>query len=73
VVEERQAGRAPELGRRNGLIVGIGIALYLIGFLVLDAVRENHEGFLAFLAPFTILAGMIAVVVGLLAPGTKGG
>lgn len=44
----------------------ISAGVFLFGYVLLGLVGKNPEGFLGFLAPLTILAGIILVPVSLL-------
>lgn len=43
-----------------------GILIYFLGFVFLSMVGQNYTGFMSFLAPFSIVLGIILISVGLL-------
>lgn len=43
-----------------------GIIIYFLGFFFLSLVGQNYTGFMSFLAPFSIVLGIILISVGLL-------
>lgn len=43
-----------------------GIVVYFLGFLFLSMVGQNYTGFMSFIAPFSIILGVILISVGLI-------
>ncbi|MBN1898718.1 MAG: hypothetical protein JW827_08075 [Spirochaetes bacterium] len=43
-----------------------GVAVYFLGFLFLGMIGQNYTGFMSFLAPFSIISGIILISVGLI-------
>lgn len=52
------------LSKRSKLITGVGIFVFLFGYLLLAMVGKHPESALGFIASLTILAGIIIVPVG---------
>ena len=50
----------------NWMIIGGGLVIYLIGFLLIKMVGQTPESWIGFLAPFTIILGLFLVIVGML-------
>lgn len=55
-----------KISKKNKIILAIGLVIFAISFLFIYMVGEHPEGFMGFLAPFTMLAGIIVIVVGFL-------
>ncbi len=43
-----------------------GIVIYALGFVFLYFVYQNYTGFMSFLAPFSIVLGIILISIGLI-------
>ncbi len=43
-----------------------GIVIYILGFIFLFFVGQNYTGFFSFIAPFSIVLGIILISVGLI-------
>ena len=43
-----------------------GIFIYALGFVFLAFVGQNYTGFFSFIAPFSIVTGIILISVGLI-------
>lgn len=55
-----------KISKKNKIILAIGLVIFAISFLFIYMVGEHPEGFMGFLAPFTMLAGIIVIVIGFL-------
>lgn len=55
-----------KISKKNKIILAIGLFIFAISFLFIYMVGEHPEGFMGFLAPFTMLAGIIVIVIGFL-------
>ncbi|WP_295163504.1 hypothetical protein [uncultured Brachyspira sp.] len=55
-----------KLSRQNLIILIIGLLLFALSFLFTAMIGQHPEGFLGFLAPFTMLAGIITIAAGFL-------
>jgi len=55
--------------KKNWIIVFAGIGVFLFGFFVLAQVGKNYHGFFGLLAPLMLIAGLLVISWGLLAPG----
>ena len=60
-----------KLSKQNLIILLIGLALFAISFLFIYLVGEHPEGFMGFLAPFTMLVGIITITFGFLHNSNK--
>lgn len=47
-------------------ILKAGILIYILGFVFLFFVGQNYTGFWSFIAPFSIVLGIILISVGLI-------
>jgi hypothetical protein len=54
--------------RRNWIVTLSGVGVFFLGLLLMVFVGKNHHGVLGFLAPFSLIAGLIMCVVGTLLP-----
>lgn len=54
------------LSKKNLIVVGAGLVIFMLGFLFLYLVKGNPEGPMGFVAPMTLLAGIIVIPVGFL-------
>jgi len=50
----------------GGQILKLGILVYLCGFGFLYLVGNNYTGFWSFMAPFSIVFGVILISIGLI-------
>lgn len=55
-----------KISKKNAIILAIGFAIFAISFLFIYMVGDSPEGFMGFLAPFTMLVGIIVLVIGFL-------
>lgn len=56
-----------KLKKINGdSILKSGIVIYILGFIFLYFVEQNYTGFWSFMAPFSIILGVILISIGLL-------
>lgn len=55
-----------KISKKNAIILAIGLAIFAISFLFIYMVGDSPEGFIGFLAPFTMLVGIIVLVIGFL-------
>lgn len=55
-----------KISKKNGIILAIGLIIFALSFLFIFMVGKNPEGFMGFLAPFTMLVGIILIVIGFL-------
>ncbi len=55
-----------KISKKNAIILAIGLAIFAISFLFIYMVGNSPEGFMGFLAPFTMLVGIIVLVIGFL-------
>ncbi len=55
-----------KLSKKNIIILVIGLIIFALSFLLIALVGKNPEGILGFLAPFTMLIGIITIVTGFL-------
>ena len=44
-----------KISKKNGIILAIGLIIFALSFLFIFMVGKSPEGFMGFLAPFTIL------------------
>jgi len=58
--------RSGDMERLNWLTVFAGLLLFFSGFFILSFVGRDYHGFLGFLAPFVLIAGLILIGLGLL-------
>lgn len=54
------------ISKKNGFILAIGLVIFAISFLFIYMVGDSPEGFMGFLAPFTMLIGIIVLIIGFL-------
>ena len=52
-----------KLSKQNLIILIIGLVIFAISFLFTAMVGQHPEGFMGFLAPFTMLSGIIVIVI----------
>ena len=55
-----------KLSKQNIIILIIGLAIFALSVLFIAMVGQHPEGFMGFLAPFTMLIGIIVIVTGFL-------
>lgn len=55
-----------KLSKQNLIILFSGLVLFTISFLFIYLVGEHPEGFMGFLAPLTMLVGIIIITIGFL-------
>ena len=55
-----------KISKKNGIILAIGLIIFALRFLFIFMVGKSPEGFMGFLAPFTMLVGIILIVIGFL-------
>ncbi len=55
-----------KISKKNSLILAIGLVIFAVSFLFIYMVGDSPEGFMGFLAPFTMLVGIIVLVIGFL-------
>lgn len=55
-----------KISKKNAIILAIGFTIFAISFLFIYMVGDSPEGFMGFLAPFTMLVGIIVLVIGFL-------
>jgi len=55
-----------KINKKNAIILVTGLSIFALSFLFISMVGDNPEGFMGFLAPFTMLIGVIVIVVGFL-------
>lgn len=55
-----------KLTKQNLIILIIGLLIFALSFLFIALVGQHPEGFMGFLAPFTMLVGIIVIVTGFL-------
>ena len=55
-----------KLSKQNIIILIIGLAIFALSFLFIAMVGQHPEGFMGFLAPSTMLIGIIVIVTGFL-------
>ena len=55
-----------KISKKNGVILAIGLIIFAVSFLFIYLVGDKPEGFMGFLAPFTMLIGIIVLVIGFL-------
>lgn len=55
-----------KISKKNALILAIGLIIFAVSFLFIYFVGDAPEGFMGFLAPFTMLIGIIVLVIGFL-------
>ena len=55
-----------KLSKQNLIILIIGLLIFALSFLFIALVGQHPEGFMGFLAPFTMLVGIIVIVTGFL-------
>lgn len=53
-----------KLSKQNLIILIIGLLIFALSFLFIAMVGQHPEGFMGFLAPFTMLIGIIVIVAG---------
>ena len=53
-----------KLSKQNLIILIIGLLIFALSFLFIVMVGQHPEGFMGFLAPFTMLIGIIVIVAG---------
>ncbi len=58
--------RNGDMKRLNWLTVFSGLILFFSGFFILSSVGKDYHGFLGFLAPFVLIAGLVLIAFGLL-------
>jgi drug/metabolite transporter (DMT)-like permease len=56
------------MGRRNWLVTIAGVFVFFLGFVLMAFVGKNHHGLLGFLAPFSLVSGLVLCVVGMVLP-----
>ena len=54
------------ISKKNAIILAIGLITFAVSFLFIYMVGDTPEGFMGFLAPFTMLIGIIVLVIGFL-------
>ena len=55
-----------KFSKQNLIILTVGLVIFAISFIFIAMVGQNPEGFMGFLAPFTMLVGIITIVAGFL-------
>ena len=55
-----------KFSKKNIIILLVGLIIFAFSFLLIALVGKNPEGILGFLAPFTMLIGIITIVTGFL-------
>lgn len=55
-----------KISKNNAFIIAIGLIIFALSFLFIYMVGDRPEGFMGFLAPFTMLIGIIVLVIGFL-------
>lgn len=55
-----------KISKKNAIILAMGLAIFAISFIFIYMVGDSPEGFMGFLAPFTMLVGIIVLVIGFL-------
>ena len=55
-----------KISKNNAFIIAIGLIIFALSFLFIYMVGDAPEGFMGFLAPFTMLIGIIVLVIGFL-------
>ena len=55
-----------KFSKKNIIILIVGLFIFFISFLFIALVGNNPEGFMGFVAPFTMLVGIIIIVIGFL-------
>lgn len=50
---------------RGDSVIKTGVFTYLLGFILLFFVGQDYTGFFSFLAPFSIIAGVVVISIGL--------
>jgi hypothetical protein len=53
------------MGRRNWTVTILGVFIFFLGLIFMIFVGRNHHGVLAFLAPFSLIAGFVLCVLGM--------
>jgi hypothetical protein len=63
----------PEEGisKRGKKVIGIGIFLLAIGFLVLTKTDPQGQNFASIISPFLIIGGYVTIAVGIILPDKK--
>lgn len=56
------------MGKRNWIYALSGLVMFACGMAVMAAVGHDHHGFIGFLAPFLLIAGLVVTAVGMLLP-----
>ena len=54
-----------EMSRKNWLIVAIGFAVFIMGFVFLSFVGRDYHGFKGFIAPFFLIGGLGGIITGM--------
>ena len=54
------------ISKKNAIILAIGLIIFAVSFIFIYMVGDAPEGFMGFLAPFTMLIGIIILVIGFL-------
>lgn len=57
--------------RRNWMVTLAGVGVFFLGLLLMVFVGKNHHGVLGFLAPFSLIAGLVLCIAGMLLPADK--
>ena len=55
-----------KISKNNAFIIAIGLIIFALSFIFIYMVGDSPEGFMGFLAPFTMLIGIIVLVIGFL-------
>ncbi len=50
---------------KGDAFIKYGIIIYILGFIFLFFVGQNYTGFFSFIAPFSIVFGVIVISIGL--------
>ena len=56
------------LSRRNWIVMLIGVFVFFLGLVLMIFVGRNHHGLIGFLAPFSLVSGLVLCVVGMVLP-----
>lgn len=55
-----------KITKKNALVLSVGLILFALSFVLIALVGQNPEGFMGFIAPFTMLIGIIVTAAGFL-------
>ena len=59
------------ISKRGKKVIGIGILLLILGFLVLTKTDPQGQNFASIISPFLIIGGYITIAIGIILPDKK--